>query len=151
MKKSLILILSLAFFFLNFSAKAQITADLLDKKWQVEFDVYEHIRNMNESQWAAYSKLSVSKRREIESQMKKDAASSLFEFKSDFTFKVSKSGELLEEGKWMIQSDGKTIIAKNDNGFEDKITLLEVSPQKMIISSEQYGQNVTLIPLKKEN
>ncbi len=150
MKKYLLITFTiLTSFFLSFAAEAQITADLLDKKWQVQFDVYEHIRNMNESQWAAYSKLSVSKRREIESQMKKDAASSLFEFNSNFTFKVSKNGELLEEGQWMIQSDGKTIIAKNDNGFEDKIILLDVSPQKMVISSEQYGQNVTLVPLKE--
>ncbi len=149
MKKYLLILFAIAITSSHFSAKAQISPELLDKTWQVQFDMDEYIRNMSESQFSAFSKLSVSKRREIETQMQQDAASSLFEFKSDFTFKVSKNGDILEQGQWMIQQDGKTIIAKNSEGFEDKITLLEVSKDRLVMSSEQYGQSVVLVPLKE--
>ena len=128
-------------------AQIQISPDLFTKVWQVDFDEDRFIKNMSEDEWNSFKQLSTSQRHRLVSSMKTEATSTTFEFKLDQHFIVRKSGEVLEEGKWELQADGKTIIAKNDKGFEDIIELVEVNKEKMVLNSKEYGQELVLIPL----
>lgn len=130
---------------------AQIQTNLLDTKWKVVFDKYTYVANMSEAEWQAHRQKSVEEREKFLNRMKEEAERSVFIFGSDLSFTVMLDGEILEQGEWLLQSDGKTIIAKNDRGFEDIITLKEVGQNKIVIDSKQYGQEVVLIPLIEEN
>ena len=148
--KNLVLIaIILAFGSTQTTAQIQISADLFTKTWKVDFDEDRYIRNMSDDEWNSFKKLTTTQRHQLVSSLKQEASSTTFEFKANRNFIVRKSGEILEEGKWELQSDGKTIIARNDKGFEDLIELLELNQDKLVINSQQYGQELILLPLKQ--
>lgn len=130
---------------------AQISTDLLDTKWKVVFDKYNYVSNMSEAEWDAHRRRSIDEREAFLKRMKEEAERAVFVFGSDLSFTVLMDGEVLEQGEWTLQADGKTIIAKNERGFEDVITLKDVKKERIVINSKQYGQEVVLIPLKEEN
>lgn len=141
--------ISIFFYLIMFSNTiyAQIPKELLNQQWQVEFDAYRHIRNMGESEWEDYKNLSVLERKKIVESMRQQAKQATFEFHDNQTFRVKLLGEVIEEGNWKVHEDGKTIIAYNQKGYEDKITIRSIQTDKIIIDSEQYGQEVVLVPM----
>ncbi len=128
------------------TSQAQISPSLLDKKWKVVFDEYRHVRYMSEPEWESFKLLPDYKRRNVLENMKAEAEKAVFMFGADFSFEVTLSGETVEQGRWELKPDGRTIIARNEVGYEDRITLIDVSSDRLILSSEQYGQEVVLVP-----
>ncbi|MDX2303662.1 MAG: hypothetical protein NW226_12730 [Microscillaceae bacterium] len=129
-------------------AQIKINAELFNKTWKVDFDQDRYIKNMSQDEWTAFISLTTTQRHTLVTSMSHEASLTTFEFKADRRFVVRKSGEILEEGEWVLQPDGKTIIAKNDKGFEDIIELLELSMKKMVFNSKEYGQELVLVPVE---
>ncbi|GAB4400002.1 MAG: hypothetical protein OHK0053_21160 [Microscillaceae bacterium] len=144
------LVFSILFVAHPLKAQLEQYIDLLDRTWQVEFDRDEYIRTMPSAEWEEFNKLSYSEKRKHLDRLYQNAAASTFEFKSNFTFKVRMNGEVLEEGQWKVEPDGKTIVASNETGFHDIIHVVSISRERIVLNSEQYGRKVSLIPLQKD-
>ena len=148
MRKDFILFCFVLFLFSQSDILAQTSENSLHNKWKVVFDEGKYIREMSDAEWEGFKQLSVLERRSIMQKMKKEAEGAVFEFTVDKKFAVYLNGETIESGTWELKPDGKTIIAKNDNGFQDKIVLKRFTANQIIFDSEQYGREVVLVPLQ---
>ncbi len=130
-------------------SQVQLNPQLFTKKWQVIFDKEVHLKHMPAAEKEAFERLSAAQQEASLNQLKMDAENTVFEFKlsPERIFRVYMAGEVLEEGTWKLQ--GKTIIATNQQGFQEHITLLEANNDKIKVDTEQYGREITLVPLEQ--
>ncbi|OJJ22178.1 hypothetical protein BKI52_09065 [marine bacterium AO1-C] len=129
--------------------QAQSTKDLLSRKWR--FDVEELIKLMPKSQQEEMKKAPP----EQIAMFKQMMAQAYFHFKSDGTAEAKipgPGGASSQKMNWKLTNGGKTLVTTDDQGKENKASIIKLTSEKLIIegTDENTGQpqRMIFIPFK---
>jgi hypothetical protein len=127
---------------------AQNNLDIFNKKWKLNIDIKQRLKNLPPEELAAYNQMSDNQKRKVENDLISQAEKSTFEFFNDNTFKVEGDVESYE-GTWRISEDGKSVVLRTKQGTEESVIIKSISSNLIVLTAKNKESQKELILIPK--